>query len=66
MNMECWKWGNFFSRGEKKFTDTECPNKGLCFGELVRRSKLWMGVIKKQDSKTTSEMSKAMLVGFYI
>ena len=50
-----------YSRYGKKFTETECPIRRPWFGKFMRGSKLWMGVIKKQDFEVTSEMVKDFL-----
>ena len=52
----CQGWGNFHGN---------CvPHKGNRFGNFMRGSKLWMGVINKQDIGVTSEMIKALFEGW--
>ena len=50
-----------YARDRKKFTETACPTRNPWFGKFMRGSKLWMGVINKQDIGVTSEMIKALL-----
>ena len=55
-----------FKRDGKKFTDIACPTRGPWFGKLMRSYKLWMRLIKKHDFGVTSQMVKALLVGWDI
>ena len=54
--------GTIFERGRKKFMDTACPTRGSWFGKFMRGSKLWMGVIKKQEFGVNSNMIKALFM----
>ena len=51
-----------YERYGKKITDTECPMLGTCFGNFMRVSKFWMGVIKNQEFRVTSKMAKYLLI----
>ena len=55
-----------FTRVGKFSTETVCLTRGAWFGKFMRRSKLCMGVIKKQYFGVTSDMVKDMLVGWEI
>ena len=55
-----------FARDGKKFTDTACPTRGPWFEKLMISYKLQMIFINKHDFVVTSEMVKAMLVGWDI
>ena len=55
-----------FERDCKKFTDTACSTQGPWFGKFMRLYQLWMRFIKKHYFGVTSEMAKALLVGWYI
>ena len=49
------------SRDGEKLKETVCPTRGPWFGNFMRGSKLWMGVINKQDFGVINEMVKALL-----
>ena len=53
-----------YARDGEIFTEIACPTRGICFGNFMRGSKLWMGVIKKHDLGVTSDMTKAFLEGW--
>ena len=55
-----------FTRDCKKFTKIACPPRGAWFGNFIIGSKLRMGVIKKQYLGATSDMAKAVFLGWYI
>ena len=55
-----------FERDCKKFTDTACTNRGLWFGNFMILYKLRIIFIKKHYFGVTSEMAKALLVGWDI
>ena len=48
-------------RDGEKLKETVCPTRGPWFGNFMRGSKLWMGVINKQDFGVSSEMVKDLL-----
>ena len=49
-----------YSRDGEIFTETVFPTRVPWFGKFMWGSKLWMGVIKKQDFGVTSEMVRAL------
>ena len=51
-----------FAMDGKKFVETAFPTRVLCFRNLVRVSKLQMGVIKEHDFEVTSEMVMVLLM----
>ena len=53
---------NYYRSGET-FTKTACPTRGLWFVYLMRYSKLWMEVIKKQDFGVFSDVIYLFLEG---
>ena len=55
-----------FERDSKNFTDTACPTQGPWFGNFMRLYKLRMRFIKKGGFGVTSDMAKALLVGWDI
>ena len=52
-----------YARDGEIFTEIACPTRGICFGNFMRGSKLWMGVIKNQDFGVTSKKNKGFVTG---
>ena len=59
-----WMGDAIYSREGRKFTTTTCRIHGLLFGKFKIGSKLRIEVIKNQDFVGTSNMVKALLVGW--
>ena len=51
---------NIYARDRKELTETAFPTKGTSIGTFMR-SKLRMGLIKKQYFRVTSEIIKDLL-----